>query len=49
VLLGSRLIWFLTWKIYAHRYDNRVKAMEVIEREKLTEDYSDIGGLDKEV
>ncbi|KEG02240.1 26S protease regulatory subunit 6A, putative [Plasmodium vinckei vinckei] len=28
-------------------YDNRVKAMEVIE--KPTEDYSDIGGLDKQI
>jgi len=26
-----------------------VKAMEVVERDKLTEDYSDIGGLDKEI
>lgn len=28
-------------------YDSRVKAMEV--DEKPTEDYSDIGGLDKQV
>ena len=30
-----------------HRYDSRVKAMEVDERP--TEQYSDIGGLDKQI
>lgn len=30
-----------------HRYDSRVKTMEV--DEKPTEDYSDIGGLDKQI
>jgi 26S proteasome regulatory subunit T5 len=30
-----------------YRYDSRVKAMEV--DEKPTEDYNDIGGLDKQI
>ena len=32
---------------YTPRYDSRVKAMEVDERP--TEQYSDIGGLDKQI
>ena len=33
--------------LFANRYDSRVKAMEVDERP--TEQYSDIGGLDKQI
>jgi len=33
--------------IFACRYDSRVKAMEVDERP--TEQYGDIGGLDKQI
>ena len=33
--------------LYAHRYDSRVKAMEVDERP--SEQYADIGGLDKQI
>ena len=33
--------------LFKHRYDSRVKAMEV--DEKPTEDYSDVGGLDKQI
>ncbi len=32
---------------YQSRYDSRVKAMEV--DEKPTEEYSDVGGLDKQI
>lgn len=32
---------------FAYRYDSRVKAMEVDERP--TEQYADIGGLDKQI
>jgi len=48
-LVGVNKDSYLVLEKLPAEYDNRVKAMEVVEREKLTEDYSDIGGLDKEI
>eukprot|EP00299_Pterocystis_sp_00344_P008206 c3021_g1_i1.p1 GENE.c3021_g1_i1~~c3021_g1_i1.p1 ORF type:complete len:427 (-),score=98.15 c3021_g1_i1:34-1284(-) len=48
-LVGVNKDSYLILEKLPAEYDNRVKAMEVVERDKLTEDYSDIGGLDKEI
>eukprot|EP00301_Raphidiophrys_heterophryoidea_P016412 c25983_g1_i1.p1 GENE.c25983_g1_i1~~c25983_g1_i1.p1 ORF type:complete len:450 (-),score=131.88 c25983_g1_i1:138-1487(-) len=48
-LVGVNKDSYLILETLPAEYDNRVKAMEVVERDKLTEDYSDIGGLDKEI
>ena len=37
----------INYSLMCHRYDSRVKAMEL--DEKHTEQYSDIGGLDKQI
>eukprot|EP00300_Choanocystis_sp_HF-7_P024214 c25623_g1_i1.p1 GENE.c25623_g1_i1~~c25623_g1_i1.p1 ORF type:complete len:434 (-),score=138.27 c25623_g1_i1:67-1368(-) len=48
-LVGVNKDSYLILEKLPAEYDNRVKAMEVVERDKLNEDYSDIGGLDKEI
>ncbi|CAM9935923.1 unnamed protein product, partial [Hapterophycus canaliculatus] len=46
-LVGTNKDSYLILEKLPAEYDNRVKAMEV--DEKPTEEYSDIGGLDKEI
>ena len=45
-LSGAMVLTIICISLYS-RYDSRVKAMEVDERP--TEQYSDIGGLDKQI
>lgn len=44
---GAATYFFCFFLVRVCRYDSRVKAMEVDERP--TEQYSDIGGLDKQI
>ena len=46
-LVGVNKDNFLIYEKLPNEYDSRIKAMEL--DEKPTEDYSDIGGLDKQI
>jgi 26S proteasome regulatory subunit T5 len=48
-LIGVNKDSYLILEMLPPEFDSRAKAMEVVERDKLKEDYSDIGGLDKEI